>query len=206
MTDTQPDYATLSTMLNDTEAARQDALDALDTERRMVEDLRDERNELALQLANAQAERDLWKQTSANDGPRIEGLVGELGRAKRELEDARCQHQEDVDLIGNALLAEAEERDWCSLFDEFVGSLNRNLHIPLPERAKLYEATITYTVNIKIPFEAPDAAAARAKTADLYEQIDERRLFGALDRNHAGLAISEFDYSYDDRDFDEVGD
>lgn len=69
-------------------------------------------------------------------------LVNQLGIA-------RTNHQEDIDRIGRALLAKAEERSWCDEYDEFVDSLNDDLTRPLVTRQRDFTVELTYTVVIR---------------------------------------------------------
>lgn len=54
----------------------------------------------------------------------------------------------DIETIGNALLSEAENRDWCSEYDTFVDHLNCNLRqSALPTRQTTWTFTFTATCN-----------------------------------------------------------
>lgn len=78
--------------------------------RRDAEDLRRELGTLREQLASAREENallsDSHDQVSARD----------------------THHQEDLRTIADALLREAQERDWCSEYDGFVEKINRITH------------------------------------------------------------------------------
>ncbi len=58
---------------------------------------------------------------------------------------SRQSHEQDIDRIGTALLKEAEDRDWCSAYDDFVEELNRSLNVELKTREHEYEVEIEVT-------------------------------------------------------------
>jgi hypothetical protein len=53
-----------------------------------------------------------------------------------ELERQYALALDDIGRIGSDLMEEAERRDWCNEYDEFVSELNRHLVNPLPERER----------------------------------------------------------------------
>ena len=59
--------------------------------------------------------------------------------------EGRQKHERDIELIGNALLQEAHDRDWCSVYDEFIIDLNKELSVELKTREKEYEVEIEIT-------------------------------------------------------------
>ena len=87
-------------------------------------------------------------------------------RLRRELADARNKHIKDIEIIGEALLREAERRNWCSEYDEVVDNINARLSVPLPERnqERSYTVTWTETYTVTVPrsymTDALDADAA----------------------------------------------
>ena len=58
---------------------------------------------------------------------------------------SRESHERDIELIGNALLEEAKDREWCSQYDEFITDLNKLLSVELKTREKEYEVEIEVT-------------------------------------------------------------
>ena len=58
---------------------------------------------------------------------------------------SRESHERDIELIGDALLKEADDRDWCSAYDDFVEELNQSLSVELKMREKEYEIDIEVT-------------------------------------------------------------
>lgn len=88
----------------------------------------------------------------------VAGLRAEVAAREAEVENlthrlglARRHHQEDITLIGEKLMYEAERRDWCSEYDDVVEGLNNGLHIELPTRSRdvdvNYSVTLTVTLN-----------------------------------------------------------
>jgi hypothetical protein len=67
---------------------------------------------------------------------------------KNRWETSIEKHRDDIEIISNALIAEAEKRDWCSDYDEFVDKLNGHLHKELTTRYTVYSVEATYTVTI----------------------------------------------------------
>jgi hypothetical protein len=59
--------------------------------------------------------------------------------------EGRQKHERDIELIGNALLEQAKDRDWCSQYDEFITDLNKELSVELKTREKEYEVEIEVT-------------------------------------------------------------
>lgn len=81
-------------------------------------------------------------------------LEEQLKATQDDLEIARGRattnannHIRDIDYIGEMLMKEANERDWCAQYDDFVDLLNRDLRHPLPTREQDYEAEITLHIT-----------------------------------------------------------
>lgn len=72
----------------------------------------------------------------------------------------RRQHEEDIQLIGDSLLYEADQRSWCDDYDKFVAGLNQQLTVKLPERETEWTVTLTYSVTVTRNLMATDRAAA----------------------------------------------
>lgn len=108
-----------------------------------------------------------------------------LNARVRELEESLRQalrhHADDIAVIGERLLSEARDRDWCSEYDDVVRHLNRSLHVELPIREEEYEVEVvdTYMVQVvhRITVMAESWEAARERVEedpDSYrEELDE---------------------------------
>lgn len=76
---------------------------------------------------------------------RLRARVAEM---ESELEKARREHAEDVDVIDRRLYDEAVERSWCSDYDELVESLNHDLKVPMAGRRVDYQTNLTVTLEL----------------------------------------------------------
>ena len=55
----------------------------------------------------------------------------------------------DFDRLCEALLREAEDRDWCSMYDDFVADVNRTLTVhTIPTREQEFDVTMTVQVTL----------------------------------------------------------
>lgn len=66
-------------------------------------------------------------------------LIRDLTNERNELRNLR----DHLEGLGQALLEQAEDRDWCSEYDEFADEWN------LPKRTRSYEVTVTLTVTAR---------------------------------------------------------
>jgi hypothetical protein len=95
-------------------------------------------------------EEQLWAATADN----ME-LKSQISALEGRLSDNARKHANDIKLIGEALISEANERDWCAEFDQWVDALNPTLNIELPLRVSDYTTEITITVDFS---SSPDDA------------------------------------------------
>jgi hypothetical protein len=104
---------------------------------------------------------------------------------------SRESHEQDIDRIGTALLKEAEDRDWCSAYDDFVEELNRSLNVELKTREHEYEVEIEViqrrSQRITVTITARDEDHAR----ELIEDDPS---------NYYESKISDYDWEVDDED------
>lgn len=75
-------------------------------------------------------------------------LVIERDNLRKLLSESKANHQKDIETIGNALIEEAEQRDFCSDYDNFIDELNEKLTIDLPVRKKTFQVTVEITRTI----------------------------------------------------------
>ena len=106
-------------------------------------------------------DRQQWLQNRIND------LVAHLNIEHSKYENAlsfsstrRTNHENDIRIIGEALIAEAEDRGWCNDFDKWVEKVNNRLHLELPTRQREFAVTATYSVTIKQSVYAVDEDSA----------------------------------------------
>jgi hypothetical protein len=95
---------------------------------------------------------------------RIEGLMTHNYECTRK-------HQEDIARIGDRLIQEAKEREWCNIYDDFVADLNDYLHIELPARRKMHKMTMTFTVTVATSFQATPGDEANEHCRKLEESF-----------------------------------
>lgn len=59
----------------------------------------------------------------------------------------RANYKHDIELISDKLIEEANERQWCGLYDDFVAKLNGRLIQPLKTRQREYKVTRRFTAT-----------------------------------------------------------
>ena len=92
------------------------------------------------------------------------------------------KHRNDIEIIGRALLDEAENRGWCSEFDTFVDKVNGLLYISLITRKNEYvirraylvevECTVTATSELDALDQAPSFAPSWRSGDGDWEVVD----------------------------------
>lgn len=105
------------------------------------------------------------------------------------LNEAQRRHRADIATIGDCLLSEAEDRQWCSDYDDIVEKLNANLYGDLPVRKR------DYTVRVSVQVDIDVSAANEDEARELAKEI-ARRAESAVDSTD-GVRTSEWDSSYD---------
>jgi hypothetical protein len=83
------------------------------------------------------------------DAARIVQLESQIRELEGRLSERVKKHEKDIQLIGDALIEEAIDRDWCDEFDKWVENVNQTLWIELPVRAADYVAEITLSVQFR---------------------------------------------------------
>ena len=132
---------------------------------------------------------------SAQDAQTIAELKATLALMKdtnttliERIEKAQQRHRTDIATIGEALMDEAEKRDWCYEYDTVVADLNRNLHVELPVRKR--EFSVTVNVQVTITVDATDESDARSQAYDIARDAES-----TLDKVD-GVYTSNWDDSY----------
>lgn len=105
------------------------------------------------------------------------------------------KHERDIARIGEALIQEAEDRDWCSAYDDFVEELNRSLTIELKTREKEYEVEIEVTQKRTQRVTVTISANSEAHARELIEDDPS---------NYYEEKISDYDWDIEDEDSDIV--
>lgn len=104
-------------------------------------------------------------------------------------------HERDIELISEALLGQANDRDWCSEFDDFVENLNKSLSVELKKREKEYEVEIEVTQKRTQRVTVTINANSEAHARELIEDDPS---------NYYEEKISDYDWDIEDEDSDIV--
>jgi len=86
--------------------------------------------------------------------------------------ERRRDHESDIQIIGDALLHEADQRSWCDEYDKFIAGINDQLKVRLPERESEYSVTLTYSVTVRRDFMATDRQNAIEKMESEFDLTD----------------------------------
>jgi len=81
-------------------------------------------------------------------------------------------HESDIQIIGDALLYEADQRSWCDEYDKFIAGINDQLKVKLPERESEWSVTLTYSVTVRRDFMATDRQNAIEKMESEFDLTD----------------------------------
>lgn len=87
-------------------------------------------------------------------------FLAEIERLEAALAESERLHRQDIEHIGAKMIAEANRRDWCEIYDDVVDDLNNQLHVELPVREHDYSVELTYQVRVTATMTARDADAA----------------------------------------------
>lgn len=131
------------------------------------------------------------------------GLPAQFTQLHRELDDARYDttrlrqrlraaedaHRADIAAIGQALIAEADERDWCTEYDDFVERLNEKLNVELAIRMKAWEVIVPMLVRVRVaeartPDEAVDRAGEIAVDLESWLRRDDAVITAYIGSHH----------------------
>lgn len=91
-------------------------------------------------------------------------------RHRQRTHAAVYRHRSDVALIGQRLIAEADDREFCEDFETFVDDLNTELAVQLPRREHDY--TVTVSVELRISLTAATQRQARDVAEGLVEEAE----------------------------------
>lgn len=103
---------------------------------------------------------------------RLSQSLWELTQADQTLRDAKARHRLDVDTISDALIEEAEGRDWCSMYDDFVNRVNESLEHKLQTREHDFEVTIEVTAKLTRVITATSSSQAIEDAEELLGYVD----------------------------------
>jgi len=90
--------------------------------------------------------------------------------------ERRRDHESDIQIIGDALIYEADQRSWCDEYDKFVAGINNQLKVQLPERESEWSVTLTYSVTVRRDFMATDRSDAIEKMESEFDLTDHMHM------------------------------
>lgn len=90
----------------------------------------------------------------------------------RYLTQSREDHRQDIALIGETLMEEAEARNWCEQYDEAVATMNERLNVELPTRSRPYTVAVNVTVTVSVSATSDDDAISQAES--IMETVENR--------------------------------
>lgn len=98
--------------------------------------------------------------------------------AREAVTAANRRHADDVALIGERLLEEAESRSWCEEYDSAIDDLNAKLHVGLPRRLKDFDVYVPVQVMVRVSVSAYDEQGAQDEAGndwrDRWDREDAR--------------------------------
>ena len=118
----------------------------------------------------------------------------------KRYDQARDEARRAIEMIGERLIDESNNRGWCSEFDDLIDQANSNLPgwLQLPERTREFEVTWTesYTVTVQrsICVEAKSEEHAQS-IADDWDEAEEYEITEAI-------RSGNYSYECDNGDFE----
>ncbi len=109
---------------------------------------------------------------------------------RQQAQEAAQRHRNDITLIGEKLIQEANERQWCREYDRFVEELNDDLERALPLRERDFEITVAVELRVDVTATNEDHARELAQ-----EIVDEAA--SSLNNRAALTAYPEAPYDYE---------
>lgn len=100
-----------------------------------------------------------------------------LVRQHRETEIELFNLRDDVRRTGQLLLEEAERREWCEEFDNFIEELPLRIVALFPKRPRQHLVTIDYHVYVTFNVNAVGQDDAIALGRDVYNSLKEHEFF-----------------------------
>lgn len=115
--------------------------------------------EYILQLENAARHNSTLQTIAEGHRERVEKL-------EADLREARLRHQQDITRIGDRLMEEAENREWCDIYDDVINDINAHMWIELPTREQEYTVAfdVSAVVHVQVTATSPSNAEEVAKS------------------------------------------
>lgn len=116
-----------------------------------------------------------------------------------EMTKQKRDYSSDIDLIGSMLENEAENRNWCNEYDQFIDQFNGEAKIAhIEPREKEYDVTIDVTVTMTVPVttsvtarSAEDAESIVGELASSY--IDDSLVYSEVREGDHPITIEDYE-------------
>ena len=135
----------------------------------------------------------------------VAALTAEKERLERELNDARAtisQAHTAVQMIGDALIAEADRRNFCEEYDQLIDDINESLPGPfaLPEREQEYEIEVTGNASVSWSH----TVTVRARSADHACDMVQMCPSDYIDIDQVANDSLNYGYGWDSNEIEDV--
>lgn len=121
----------------------------------------------------------------------------------KKYDQARDEARRAIDMIGERLIQESNDRNWCSEFDEIIDDVNGSLPawLSLPTRERDYTVSWTETYYITVS-RSTTVTARNAETA--CDLVSDMGLTGEADdyEMRDALSCGNYEFSDDNGDFE----
>lgn len=107
---------------------------------------------------------------------RVVKLTNQVTAAEEAAASARRAHHKDIEIIGDRLILEAEERGWCSVYDDVIAELNNDLRFPLTEREHDYEVEFEVTARLTVNLSGTTSDAVIEHAEDMLRYLDGNQI------------------------------
>lgn len=118
-------------------------------------------------------------------------------------DQARLEARRAIDMIGERLIQESNDRNWCGEFDEIIDDVNSALPgwLELPTRQREYEVSWTETYYVTV---CRSTTVTARNEEDAMEVVGEMGIVGEADDYEMKTAINSgnFEFSDDNSDFE----
>ena len=111
----------------------------------------------------------------------LTGSDSQVISLRDQLATAHRNHEEDMQRVGSRLIQEANDRDWCEVYDGIVDEINRYLHVPLETRTRDWRVTGTWTITV--PFSRTVTARSEDDATSIVEdmEVDSYEMWEAVE-------------------------
>jgi hypothetical protein len=138
-------------------------------------------NDRVIALIKEKTDAEITVGSNVREIERLNKLVDELRDRnafyREDAAKAHRQHHEDLALIGERLITESVERDWCGEYDSIVDDLNGSLHGELPLRYQ--EMVMVFEVRVPVRVRPGDEDDAISDARQEIEAIDSRLTYSS---------------------------